>query len=279
MRRADFLLPFIFFSLWAILLVGCTKHGVLGPQGVPGAQGPEGPQGKDGNTLLSGGGVPLDSLGKPGDFYLDTVSLTLFGPKQDGSWGAGIVLRGKAGSLILKGQGAPDPEAGQPGDYYIDTRDGSLYGPKDATGWGAAVTLINPDEPVEDTSVTVFTFKDNPWQAYGNIYQITQSFPQLSDSVVERGAILVYARLSDGFWFQLPFWFNGRVYYTNFSQHVFTIYSPDPGTGPVIPEDFEEVKVIILHADRIVPVDLHRSHLDTYFRAARILARDRPGNP
>lgn len=260
-------------------MAGCTKQGVLGPQGVPGVQGPEGPQGKDGNTLLSGGGAPPDSLGRPGDFYLDTVSVTLFGPKQAGNWGVGIVLRGKAGSVILKGQGVPDPMAGQQGDYYLDDQSGSLYGPKDATGWGAPVTLINPAEPEEDTSVSVFTFTHNSWEAYGNVYQITHSFPQLSQTVLEQGAILVYAKLSDGFWFQLPFWFNGRVYYTNFAPDVFTIYSPDPGTGSGAAEALEEVKVILLHADRITPVGLHRSHMDSYFRAARILARDRSTNP
>lgn len=41
----------------------------------------EGPAGADGNTILHGAGRPADSLGKRGDFYLDTTAHLLYGPK------------------------------------------------------------------------------------------------------------------------------------------------------------------------------------------------------
>lgn len=63
--------------------------GAPGPQGVPGPTGPSGPAGKDGATLLSGALAPTDTTGKPGDFYIQTDPLTLYGPKGPTSWGPG----------------------------------------------------------------------------------------------------------------------------------------------------------------------------------------------
>jgi hypothetical protein len=38
------------------------------------------------NTILSGAGVPLKTLGINGDFYIDTKNLNLYGPKTKGVW-------------------------------------------------------------------------------------------------------------------------------------------------------------------------------------------------
>lgn len=46
---------------------------------------------EDLNTLHSGEGAPDPSLGTPGDWYIDTATLTFYGPKTD-SWGGGIEL-------------------------------------------------------------------------------------------------------------------------------------------------------------------------------------------
>lgn len=52
-----------------------------GGNGETGPVGPPGPAGADGKTILNGVGAPGSSVGTPGDFYLDTSSYVLYGPK------------------------------------------------------------------------------------------------------------------------------------------------------------------------------------------------------
>ncbi|WDF54664.1 hypothetical protein [Mucilaginibacter sp. KACC 22063] len=64
-----------------------------GPSGPPGPKGDTGANGIDGNSLLNGEGDPSNiTLGKDGDFYLNTVSWKIFGPKKGGNWGNGVLL-------------------------------------------------------------------------------------------------------------------------------------------------------------------------------------------
>ena len=109
-----------------------------------------GQDGTDGKTVLNGAGNPTSDLGTTGDFYLDTATLTLYGPKTNGGWGTGTSLRGENGSngsngtngrTILNGTGAPDPGLGTDGDFYLDTTATVLYGPRTAGGWGAGTSL------------------------------------------------------------------------------------------------------------------------------------------
>jgi|GEM_PF-5111138 len=75
---------------------------------VPGADG------ADGRTLLHGPAAPVNELGNDGDFYIDTASHTLFGPKVDGTWGAGVSIQGEPGDPGPKGdQGDPGPKGDQ----------------------------------------------------------------------------------------------------------------------------------------------------------------------
>ena len=39
------------------------------------------------DTILSGSGLPDDTLGSDGDFYVDTETNLTYGPKTNGSWG------------------------------------------------------------------------------------------------------------------------------------------------------------------------------------------------
>lgn len=55
--------------------------------------GTSGPQGARGTSLLNGVGEPTSSIGIDGDFYLDTTSYELYGPKTNGTWGIGTRLR------------------------------------------------------------------------------------------------------------------------------------------------------------------------------------------
>jgi len=49
------------------------------------------------NTILNGKGAPLNNLGIDGDFYLDTRSLQIYGPKKTGKWPLPQSLQGPAG--------------------------------------------------------------------------------------------------------------------------------------------------------------------------------------
>src|SRR5581483_2592983 len=75
--------------------------GPAGPQGTTGAQGPQGPSGatgptgpagpqgpigKGGNTVWNGTAAPTSTIGVNGDFYLNTSTQCLYGPKAAGVW-------------------------------------------------------------------------------------------------------------------------------------------------------------------------------------------------
>lgn len=49
------------------------------------------------NTLLSGSGAPSGGTGVDGDFYVDTATLDIYGPKTSGSWGSAVSIVGPAG--------------------------------------------------------------------------------------------------------------------------------------------------------------------------------------
>ncbi len=74
---------------------GTTGTGITGSTG---ATGTTGTNGTDGNTILSGTTTPAAGLGVNGDFYLNTTTSMLYGPKTAGAWGAGVSLKGATGS-------------------------------------------------------------------------------------------------------------------------------------------------------------------------------------
>jgi hypothetical protein len=51
------------------------------------------------NTILSGEGVPAKSLGINGDFYIDSKSMNMYGPKKNNSWPIPISMRGPSGPV------------------------------------------------------------------------------------------------------------------------------------------------------------------------------------
>jgi hypothetical protein len=69
--------------------------GDKGDKGDPGQDGIDGIDGADGRTILSGSVDPTTE-GEDGDFYINTATTTLFGPK-DTTWPAGVSLVGPAG--------------------------------------------------------------------------------------------------------------------------------------------------------------------------------------
>ena len=131
-------------------------HCVRGPGGPPGRRGPQGPRGRagaNGNTILHGSSLPTTGLGANGDFYLDTATESLYGPKTAGSWptsGTSLVgpegLQGNPGNTILSGSSLPSAGLGANGDFYLDTATESLYGPKTAGSWPTSGTsLVGPE--------------------------------------------------------------------------------------------------------------------------------------
>jgi hypothetical protein len=97
-----------------------SKKLVLGAQGVAGAigvagaaglSGKDGAAGKDGKTLWNGVKDPESTWGAPGDMFINSVTKTLFGPKNlDGSWPAGVAMVGPAGATGATGlTGAQGP--------------------------------------------------------------------------------------------------------------------------------------------------------------------------
>jgi hypothetical protein len=73
--------------------------GLTGPAGSQGIQGPTGATGAagvNGKMVLNGTTNPTNQ-GVDGDFYINTATNTLFGPKASGTWPSGISLVGSQG--------------------------------------------------------------------------------------------------------------------------------------------------------------------------------------
>jgi hypothetical protein len=142
-----------------------TGTSIIGPQGATGPQGIAGATGADGKTILNGNANPITTQGSLGDFYLNTATNILFGPKTASGWGTGVSLVGPQGIQGAQGvpgqqgiQGEPgidgrtilngtaDPAAGTGliGDFYLNTATNMLFGPKSTSGWETVVSLIGP---------------------------------------------------------------------------------------------------------------------------------------
>jgi len=81
------------------------------------------------NTILNGVKAPLKSIGINGDFYIDTKTLNIYGPKKNDAWPLPISLRGTAGT---------DGKSGTPGVAGTDgktiTNTSTVAGTAGATG-------------------------------------------------------------------------------------------------------------------------------------------------
>src|SRR3569623_250034 len=110
--------------------------------------------GTPGASILNGTSNPSSGVGNNGDFYLNTSTNTLFGPKARGAWpGSGVRLVGPAGSTGSTGasgntilHGTSDPTTqGVNGDFFLNTSTSVLFGPKASGSWpGSGTSLIGP---------------------------------------------------------------------------------------------------------------------------------------
>lgn len=104
---------------------------VQNPPGTPVCAPAPGMAGPRGNSVLNGVGVPPNTLGTNGDFYLDTSANNIYGPKAQGKWPATFTtlggVPGPAGPQGVPGppgppgltgaQGPQGPAGTQPGDF------------------------------------------------------------------------------------------------------------------------------------------------------------------
>lgn len=104
-----------------------------------------GPAGPRGNSVLNGIIDPDSSIGEGGDFYINTVTEQIFGPKVGGVWGSGTDLKGPQGDAGL----TPSENWVYGNDYYpgnVVTSGGSawLCVTEDAPSTIDPATLTNP---------------------------------------------------------------------------------------------------------------------------------------
>ena len=89
--------------------------GLTGAAGAAGAAGLAGTAGADGKTVLNGAVDPVPGVGTNGDFYFNTATSTIFGPKAGGAWPAGVLLKGAAGAAGAAGVDGATGPAGSAG--------------------------------------------------------------------------------------------------------------------------------------------------------------------
>jgi hypothetical protein len=139
--------------------------GLQGIQGATGATGATGVAGANGKTVSNGTSNPVLGTGVNGDFYINTATNTLFGPKANGAWPSGVSLVGPTGATGAQGlqgatgatgvagadgktirNGTSDPVSGTgvDGDFYINTAANTLFGPKANGAWPSGVSLVGP---------------------------------------------------------------------------------------------------------------------------------------
>lgn len=139
------IIQYSFTLILCCIVMSCTKERV------------EYVKGKDGSTILFGEVAPKENEGKVGDFYLDTKSSLLYGPKNDKGWGTPLSLAGDEGpegengepsgtpGRIYTGSAAPTdsyPSNPKEGDWYLDFKNKKLY-PRNKDTWGTPIDLGN----------------------------------------------------------------------------------------------------------------------------------------
>lgn len=85
-----------------------TNGDLYGPKssngwGVPfSLKGATGEQGIPGSAILSGQTVPISSVGKNGDFYINLQTMTIYGPKSNSGWGEPVSLDKNVGAEFYR---------------------------------------------------------------------------------------------------------------------------------------------------------------------------------
>jgi len=99
------------------------QTGAQGAQGPIGNTGPQGASGVNGKTVLNGAADPAVGTGTTGDFYINTTTYNMFGPKT-ANWGNGVSLIGPQGPPGSNNAWALNGNAGtDPATNFIGTTD------------------------------------------------------------------------------------------------------------------------------------------------------------
>jgi hypothetical protein len=140
--------------------------GPMGPQGAPSTiPGPKGDQGIPGNTILYGTVDPVNSVGLNGNFYINTTTNFMFGPKANDIWPAGTSIvgpQGTPGNTVLYGAADPVAGTGVDGNFYINTTSHFMFGPKAGGAWPAGTSLVGPQGPQGVTGSVTIAVSDTP---------------------------------------------------------------------------------------------------------------------
>ena len=152
---------------WLASLVGPQgPQGIQGIQGPAGTDGVDGADGLDGKTVLNGTVDPTTE-GVDGDFYINTTTDTIFGPKAGGVWGSGTSLVGPTGATGPQGpQGDPGP-TGATGNTGPAGADGSKW--YSGTGAPSSGLGVNGDFYLNDANGDVYSKSGGSWSVVDNI--------------------------------------------------------------------------------------------------------------
>ncbi|PTT01522.1 hypothetical protein DBR11_07135 [Pedobacter sp. HMWF019] len=266
MKKINYLL--IGLAMIGLFALSCSKDGAQGPegptgqtgqQGAVGPAGPIGPNGKAGSVIYSGTTLPEAALGAVGDYYLNSSTSLLYGPKTASGWGTAFSLKGSTGatgasgaagatgatgaagtpgSKILSGSGIPAASLGAIGDYYLDKINFMLYGPKIVSGWGPAVSLQGP----AGTANVLYsgwnyasnfrdTIADNT-----NMHAADLSAPALSADYLGNAVYQVYFTFGGGV-YTLPYTsyaggkLNTMSYFPRLKHFIITRFTADNSSG------------------------------------------------
>lgn len=262
------------------LFMACEgPSGTEGPQGPEGPEGPVGPAGNDGSMMYSGQGAPDTNIGKTGDYYLNTGTGEMYGPKDENGWGNPIIVLmgedgtdgqdgadGEDGSQIYSGSGAPDASLGVEGDYYLDKSNYNLYGPKTGSGWGTPLNLKGADG---NANVTRYIFSGYDFSS-SDFHRVQIS--GLSEAEMQNSAWLVYFLNDQGsttFYYSIPGqgvsrrYSLTRNYYNGFILFDITRESTSSGV------EYEQIEVVRIAASNTVdnskqlPKDLNTNNYNS----------------
>jgi hypothetical protein len=149
-------------------------EGASGPEGKPGERGREGPAGEKGSagergprgySVLHGTTAPEASLGEENDFYIDTQTAELYGPKLGGVWGSGT-------RLAVSEVEAPIPFR-EPRNWSVagEVTTGTLPGPEIAPAVGEQVLAVRVGyKLLGGTAVKFSVFRNgSPMTGFSNL--------------------------------------------------------------------------------------------------------------
>jgi hypothetical protein len=103
------------------------------------------------NTILNGKGAPLNSVGINGDFYIDTRSLLIYGPKSKSKWPAPQNLKGPIGAAGAAGAAGASGNDGKNGADGKVSNALSSAGPAGPQGTPGAAGPAGPAGPAGAT--------------------------------------------------------------------------------------------------------------------------------